>query len=252
MSEIKKLEPKKDITQELKLLQSRTFKKLKQVESELKSSGYRTKSGLSATVYLLIDCSDSMNEGAKLPQAKAGAIDFARDAIVKGYAVGIIKFAERASVVQNETMDLSLIEERVKRFTTGPYTNIADAIKLATEKLADKHGLKAMVLLTDGEACVPDYYLVGEGEPDDYYGEGEYSNDICGFARPDSRVKKQILRYAEKAKKSGIEIICIGTDDANQELLRQIATRNDLASHVKREEISYTLKKAVAFLPPPC
>ena len=52
-------------------------------------------------VYLAIDCSASM-AGQKLLQAREGALDFAEDAQIKGYSVGLVQFESSAKPESTE------------------------------------------------------------------------------------------------------------------------------------------------------
>jgi hypothetical protein len=54
-----------------------------------------------------------------------------------------------------------------------------------------------------------------------------------------------------KAKEDKIDIITIGTDDANQEFLKRLATRADLGKKVTREVFSQAISSASNLLPPP-
>ena len=72
---------------------------------------------------------------------------------------------------------------------------------------------------------------------------------IATDGRPDN--KKAALKEAEKAKSRGIDIITIGTDDANQDFLKQMATRAELGRKVPREAFSQAISSASNLLPPP-
>lgn len=171
-------------------------------------------------VYLLIDCSPSM-EGEKINYAKNGAMDFAKEAKIKGYDVGLIKFAGEAIFVcetQKETGDLFRYIKKIK--IEGWGTNIAGALEMAFKKLNEKDGIRVTVLVTDGQPNV--------GEPTPY---------------------EAALQVANKLKKNEIDIITIGTDDADEELLKKIATRTDLAKMVRREELDRGISSTVKMLP---
>jgi Mg-chelatase subunit ChlD len=56
------------------------------------------------------------------------------------------------------------------------------------------------------------------------------------------------LRSAAVLKQNGVEILCIGTDDADKAFLDQLATRKDLAVHVKAESIRTSVGQAANLL----
>jgi len=170
-------------------------------------------------IYLLIDCSGSM-EGFKLNQAIRGASDFARDALIKGYLTGIIRFHTFANVVCQPTKDISVLDYCLKQLKTGRATFMSRAIDLAREELFNKPGTSFMVIITDG---MPN-----------------------GFFDP-----WLTLRAARKAKKAGIEIIAIGTDDADQEFLQKLATTKHLGSKVNNDQLAKAITDIAQMLPPP-
>lgn len=167
-----------------------------------------------ATVYLLLDVSQSMDEG-KLRQARDGGVSFAGDAIGKGYDVGVIHFASSAWLKTNPTADLSAIRAGLEVGAQGT-TNMAAAIELATKQfLQRRRGISVMVLMTDGY--------------------------------PDSA--RAALSAAKEAKRQDITIIAIGTDDADRNFLKKLATASELATTVPDKDLGATLAKAAGLLP---
>jgi Mg-chelatase subunit ChlD len=104
---------------------------------------------IGSVVYILLDCSSSM-EGQKLVQAKRGVINFAEDACDKGYAVGLIKFSSTAIHLCETQQDISALNQYLERMTAGGTTNMTDGILLALQKMGDRKGYRAMVIVTDG------------------------------------------------------------------------------------------------------
>jgi len=167
-------------------------------------------------VYLVLDCSGSM-AGEKLSQAKKGIEDFAKDAFKKEYSVGLIGFDSQAKHICEPTFDISALKNGLEKlFATGT-TNMADAITLAHHHLKKHEGTRAIVIATDGQPDNPAYALTS----------------------------------GEIAKKDNIDIITIGTDDADQVFLKTLASRTDLGNKVSREEFSYTISSSVKLLPTP-
>jgi len=175
-----------------------------------------TRSGI---LYLLIDCSGSM-AGDKLDQAKRGAVNFTKEAKIKGYTVGLIKFHSYATHLCEPQREISVLSRYLEPIQVEGGTNMVDAFHLAFEKLRDKIGNRVVVLVTDGQPT--------DGEP---------------------TPEEATLREAYKIKKNGIDIITIGTDDADREFLRKIATRTDLAVMVSREKLEKGITSTAKKLP---
>jgi Mg-chelatase subunit ChlD len=169
---------------------------------------------VSARAFLLIDCSSSMASG-KIAQAREGALAFAKDALKKHYAVGLISFATKSKTLCVPEQNLTMLASTIERLEANGTTNMADAIKQATKHMEKCSGIRAIVIVTDG---VPD-------DPN------------------------LTLGAAKQAKKAGIDIIAIGTDDADQQFLAQIASRTDLAFKVSRTELKSGITHAAKMLP---
>ncbi len=184
-------------------------------------------------VYLLVDCSGSM-AGDKLEQAKKGAYAFAKDALAKGYSTGLIEFYGVASHLSDPTKDLTLLQKHIDSLTAKKAskaqafisafrpsiygTNIAEAIRLAHDKLKSKEGIKAMVLVTDGQPTA-------RGDP------------------------QTSLKAGQDAKDDGIDIITIGTGDADQQFLKKLASKTELGMKVDEDELQKAITSSVNLLP---
>ncbi len=165
--------------------------------------------------YLLVDCSGSMADDNKLSFAKNGGKGYAKDAREKGYSVGLIKFDSNASHVLTPKNDLAEFNSKIEGLTIGGSTNMAEAINISVTQLADKSGNRVICIATDGQ---PD-------EPD------------------------KTLEAAGRAKKAGIEIMTIGTPDADNEFLRKLATRKELAVEVKTHQLQEGIVSMAKLLP---
>ncbi len=154
-------------------------------------------------VYLLVDCSGSMAEGNKLLQAKKGAIGFAEEAQRKEYSVGFIQFASHAEHVLEPQNELTGFNIKVEKLSASGSTNMAAAIQIARNNLLGRAGEKVICIVTDGM-------------PDD---------------------KKATLEAANEIRTQGVEIMTIGTDDADKEFLEELATRKGLSLKVLRDQL---------------
>src|SRR5215469_10931953 len=165
------------------------------------------------TCLLLIDTSGSM-AGAKIEQARNGAIDFAHSAITRSYATALAIFADRAAMVCDPTTDSDRFAKKVSRVDVGLVggtTDLAAGLLLAGKF----RELSAVVIVTDGQ-----------------------SND-----------NNTALQVAATLKIRSIDIICIGTDDADSDFLKRLATRSDLATHVQSKHLRSAITDASRFLP---
>lgn len=163
-------------------------------------------------VLLLIDTSGSMS-GDKILQAKNGAADFSKSATQRGYATGLAVFADRAAMVCDPTVQNADFERKVAAVRVGIVggsTNLAAGLDLAGKFRT----LAAVVVVTDGQP------------------------NSCEDA----------LRSAAALKEKGIEILCIGTDDADKSFLDQLATRRELALHVGSQNIRTSIGQASQLL----
>ena len=168
----------------------------------------------SGCAYLVIDCSWSM-EGAELAEAKRGTVDFARDALSKGYSVGLIRFASSASHVCEPQRDVESLRRHLEEMEAGGTTDMAEGIRLAASRLRNSARPRVAVVATDG--------------------------------MPDSR--EDTLAAAHEAKEAGVDIITIGTELADREFLRKIASRADLAVSVAKGQLGRGIASSAKMLP---
>jgi len=168
-------------------------------------------------VYLVVDCSGSML-GDKLSQAKRGASNFAKDALAKGYSTGLIRFDSSARLLYEPHRGTSELNRCLDGLEAGDTTHMAKAIHLAHNNLKGRAGARAMVIVTDG---MPN----GDGDP------------------------RATLRAGANAKKEGIDIIAIGTDDADQGFLKKLASRKELGVRVSRKQLEQTISSSAKMLP---
>ncbi len=167
-------------------------------------------------IYILLDCSGSMKR-EKLEQAKVGITDFSRDAFKKHYYVGLVKFSGKVEHLCEPTNNIENLQNILKGIRAGGATNLTQAIKIAHSKLKDFTGSKVMVIATDG---MPD------------------------------EVKSSLIA-ANNAKGDGVEIITIGTDDADMEFLKMLASRTELSNKVASDMWAQAISESSLLLMSP-
>ena len=135
-------------------------------------------------VFVLVDASGSMAI-RKFDDATKGALDFGLVCISKRYQVGVVVFSDKAAA-SSQTEDAAAFRAKIDKLgCTAGGTYLASALGHTLE-------------------YKPAYVLV-----------------VTDGAVADSA---QSLTVAERLKSSGTEILTIGTDDADQEFLKQLAS----------------------------
>src|SRR5579872_544444 len=165
-----------------------------------------------SNVVLLVDTSSSMR-GSKMEQVKGGAVQFAYSAAEKGFQTGVLVFGDRAAVVLSPTADLPVIKRKVEALQVGlvgSTTNLASGLEICRKVPR----LSTAVVVTDG-----------------------MPND-----------RHAALAVAADLKASGVEILVIGTDDADKRFLGQLASRPDLAMHVSANNLRSAITDASRML----
>lgn len=174
--------------------------------------------GPAGVVILLVDCSDSM-AGKKLEQAKSGARDFAKQAAALGYGVSLARFSNGGERIVSWRQGESALSGGLDRLFADGGTNMAGGLCAALAELGDLSPLWRRVI------C-----LVTDGMPND---------------------RQAALTAAEVARKHGIDIMCIGTDDADLDFLARIATCAGLARKVEARALRAAVADMALLLPKP-
>lgn len=164
--------------------------------------------------YLLIDCSDSMS-GSKLSQAKSGAIDFSAGALKSGYKIGIITFSSVAIKLTDPLVNIRKLHPFFNKIVSEGSTNLSSALKLANEEIHDFHKNNVVVIVTDG-----------------------MPNDT-----------EKAIKSANELKSKGIEIIAIGTHDADKPFLKKIASSEKLAVPAIQNQLACKINSSTKLLP---
>lgn len=167
------------------------------------------------TLYLLLDCSGSMNDAGKLDSAKRGASAFCHDAATKSYAIGLIGFSHEAVILREAAEGTNGIDEALYGLPASGSTDMTGALLMAGRKLKSKPGQRTVCLVTDG--------------------------------MPNDRASA--IKAAVALQTSGVEIMALGTDDADKSFLDQIVTSKELSVKVPRQELQQGLAKMALLLP---
>jgi molecular chaperone DnaK len=156
-------------------------------------------------VYLLIDVSASMT-GDPLLKAQNAAREFLDKCDFTTAEVGLISFSETIILQAEATDNSRKVVAAINRLEPETTTNLSDALELAESKLIDRDRTRYIVILTDG---YPD--------------------------SPEDAVSK-----AASAKEQGIEIVAIGTGDADREYLRRLASTDAGSIFARQGELVQT------------
>lgn len=167
------------------------------------------------TLFLLLDCSGSMDDYGKLDSAKRGAVAFCRDAAAKGYAVGVIAFSHEAVCLREAAGGFEGIEQAFFGVPASGSTDMTGALLMAARKLKARGGEKAVCLVTDGI-------------PDD---------------------TNSALKAAASLQAVGISIMALGTDDADKAFLDRIVTDKELSVRVARQQLQQGISNMARLLP---
>ena len=180
-----------------------------------KQTVYNAASKSVGVVYLLVDCSGSMADHDKMAQARRGAVGFAKQAQQKGYSVGVIQFESSARQIVAAKASAAELEAGVSRMEIGGGTNLAGGIELATQCFADAAGERVICVITDG-----------------------YPDDV-----------NAALSAARQAAAKRIDIMALGTDDADEEFLRRLVTRKELQARVSATQLERGVVAMAKLLP---
>jgi len=137
------------------------------------------------------------------------------EAIEKGYIVGLILFSSNANLLLKPQNEISILKNKILEIEANGSTNLSEAIQIAIHNFKDSIGEKVICIVTDG--------------------------------MPDS--KSSSLKFAKQARDIGIDIMTIGTDDADQEFLKQLSSRSELSIKVKSELLEQGIISMAKLLP---
>jgi molecular chaperone DnaK (HSP70) len=156
-------------------------------------------------VFLLLDVSSSMT-GQPLLEAQTAAREFLSKCDLTTMEVGMISFSTLVALQSNATSNLRRLHAAVHRLEAEGSTNLTDALEMARGQLIANDRKRYIVLLTDG---YPD--------------------------APESAVEQ-----ATGAREQGIEIVAIGTGDADRDYLRRLASSDQASIFARSGELVET------------
>jgi molecular chaperone DnaK (HSP70) len=156
-------------------------------------------------VFLLIDVSASMT-GQPLIEAQTAAQEFLSKCDFTTMEVGLISFSSLVTLQSAATSNVRRLHAAVNRIEAQGSTNLTDALEMARGQLVAADRKRYIVLLTDGY--------------------------------PDAA--ESAVEQAMAAQKQGIEIVAIGTGDADRDYLRRLASSEQASIFARSGELVQT------------
>jgi molecular chaperone DnaK (HSP70) len=156
-------------------------------------------------VFLLVDVSASMT-GPPLEEAQTAAREFLARCDFTTTEVGLISFSTEVALQAAATSNVRRLHAAIQRLDAEGSTNLTDALELARGQLVADDRRRYVVILTDGY--------------------------------PDAA--ESAVEQAEAARRAGIEIVAIGTGDADRDYLRRLASSEQASIFARRGELVRT------------
>jgi molecular chaperone DnaK len=156
-------------------------------------------------VFLLIDVSSSMT-GQPLIEAQTAGREFLAKCDLTTMEVGLISFSTLVALQSAATSNLRRLHAAIHRLEAQGSTNLTDALEMARGQLAASDRRRYIVLLTDG---YPD--------------------------APESAIEQALA-----AQKQGIDVVAIGTGDADRDYLRRLASSEQASIFARSGELVST------------
>jgi molecular chaperone DnaK (HSP70) len=153
-------------------------------------------------VFLLIDVSASMT-GQPLAEAQTAAREFLAKCDLTTMEVGLISFSTLVALQSAATNNLRRLHAAVHRLEAQGSTNLTDALEMARGQLVSGDRKRYVVILTDGYPDAPE----------------------------------SALEQALGAREQGIEIVAIGTGDADRDYLRRLASSEQASIFARSGEL---------------
>jgi molecular chaperone DnaK len=153
-------------------------------------------------VFLLLDVSSSMT-GQPLIEAQTAAREFLSKCDLTTMEVGMISFSTLVALQSAATSNARRLHAAVHRLEAEGSTNLTDALEMARGQLVSGDRKRYVVILTDGYPDAPE----------------------------------SALEQALAAREQGIEIVAIGTGDADRDYLRRLASSDQASIFARSGEL---------------
>jgi molecular chaperone DnaK len=153
-------------------------------------------------VFLLLDVSSSMT-GQPLIEAQTAAREFLSKCDLTTMEVGLISFSTLVALQSVATSNARRLHAAVHRLEAEGSTNLTDALEMARGQLVSGDRKRYVVILTDGYPDAPE----------------------------------SALEQALAARGQGIEIVAIGTGDADRDYLRRLASSDQASIFARSGEL---------------
>ena len=156
-------------------------------------------------VFLLIDVSSSMT-GQPLIEAQTAAREFLSKCDLTTMEVGLISCSTLVALQSPATSNLRRLHAAVHRLEAEGSTNLTDALEMARGQLVAGDRKRYIVLLTDGYPDAPE----------------------------------SAIEQATGARQQEIEVVAIGTGDADRDYLRRLASSEQASIFARSGELVQT------------
>jgi molecular chaperone DnaK len=156
-------------------------------------------------VFLLIDVSASMT-GQPLVEAQTAAREFLARCDLTTMEVGLISFSSLVALQSPATSNIRRLHAAIHRIEAEGSTNLTDALEMARGQLVSEDRKRYIVLLTDGYPDAPE----------------------------------SAIEQAMAARRQGIEIVAIGTGDADRDYLCRLASSEQASIFARSGELVST------------
>ncbi|MDT9342237.1 VWA domain-containing protein [Trichodesmium erythraeum 21-75] len=160
------------------------------------------------TVVLLIDTSSSM-WGGKLSEVQAAATGFVERQNLTVNNLAIVEFSSNSQVLTNFDADKTELKQAIANLTPSGGTNLSQGLKTVASLLRNSN--------------TPNILLFTDGQPND------------------PRASKSIAREIREA---GINLVTVGTGDANSNYLTSLTENPDLVFFANSGEIDQAFRAA--------
>jgi molecular chaperone DnaK (HSP70) len=156
-------------------------------------------------IYLMIDVSSSM-AGPPLEEARRAARAFLDQCDMTHTEVGLISFSNEVVLQAEATSNVRRLQAAISRLEADGTTNLSEALNLARRMLGERCGPRYIVILTDGY--------------------------------PDAA--EAAFEEARAAQREGLEIVAIGTGEADKAYLGRLASTEAGTIFARRGELVAT------------